>query len=309
MQYLDSQLLKTLIIPKRWSHKGKNGKMAIIGGSKLFHGASLFALKMASRVADMVHYISVPENQVLTEYLKRNLYAFIVVPRGKEDEYLSEDDAILIGPGMVRGSDLYTGTSESGQQTRETTLLYFRKFPKKQWIVDAGALQTLQSKDLLQLENPIITPHKQEFINLFSKLSEKDMDLVQKGDKDEKQWLELGKIVQAKAKLINGVIVLKGEVDIIADKDNLFFNKTGNAGMTKGGTGDVLAGLITALACINKPIVAATVGAYINGLTGDSLYQKVGPYFGGDDLANYVPEILWLQLQKSGRKDLNLSEK
>jgi len=62
--------------------------------------------------------------------------------------------------------------------------------------------------------------------------------------------------------------------------------------MTKGGTGDVLAGLIAGLACKNDLFLAASVGAYINGLAGDTLYKKVGPYFNASDLCEEIPMIM-----------------
>ena len=62
--------------------------------------------------------------------------------------------------------------------------------------------------------------------------------------------------------------------------------------MTKGGTGDVLAGLIAALACKNDPWLATIAGSYINKKAGDELYKTVGPYFNASDLANEIPEMM-----------------
>jgi NAD(P)H-hydrate epimerase len=62
--------------------------------------------------------------------------------------------------------------------------------------------------------------------------------------------------------------------------------------MTKGGTGDVLAGLIAALACKNDSFLATIAGSYINKKAGDSLYQKVGPFFNATDLANEIPVVI-----------------
>ncbi len=62
--------------------------------------------------------------------------------------------------------------------------------------------------------------------------------------------------------------------------------------MTKGGTGDVLAGLIAALACKNDLFLASQAGVYVNGLTGDELYKKVGPYFNASDLCDEIPKLM-----------------
>lgn len=284
---IDSTFLQSLNLPLKDSHKSQNGKLAIIGGSKLFHGASLWALKVASRIVDMVYYIAITENQELARHLKQNLYAFINVPPGKEKAELAGVDTILIGPGMVRGTVEEVGTGESGEQTRAITLDYLHSFSEKKWLVDAGALQAVTPAELMALPQVVITPHVGEFERVFQ-LGFKIQDLTL----EEKITL-----VEQKAKEINGVIVLKGPVDIIASPDQVILNQTGNEGMTKGGTGDVLAGLIAALMCTNDLFTAAAVGTYINGLAGDELYKKVGPYFNADDLADTVPKVLWQQIQ------------
>ena len=62
--------------------------------------------------------------------------------------------------------------------------------------------------------------------------------------------------------------------------------------MTKGGTGDVLAGLITALSCKNDLFLAAQAGAFVQGLAGDRLFSRVGPYFNASDLCDEIPKVL-----------------
>ena len=65
--------------------------------------------------------------------------------------------------------------------------------------------------------------------------------------------------------------------------------------MTKGGTGDVLAGIIGALAATNGNLTAALAGAYLNGLAGDTLFQKVGTFYNAEDLVGAVGEV-WKNL-------------
>jgi ADP-dependent NAD(P)H-hydrate dehydratase / NAD(P)H-hydrate epimerase len=286
MKYLDNHCLADLKEISKDSYKGRNGRLAIIGGSRLFHGASLWALRVASRVVDMVYYFSVVENVALTQYLKQNIYSFIAVPFGKEADYLAQADAVLIGPGMVRGSKEFTGTDESGEETYQKTTSLLAQFPDKKWIIDAGALQVLTPADVVKAQNLIITPHQGEFEKFFG-VSLKNMSLEEKAE-----------LVLQKAAQIKGVVVLKGEIDIIASQSKLVFNKTGNEGMTKGGTGDVLAGLVAALACTNDLFVASSCATYINGLAGDTLYQKYGPYFSADQLADQVLITLWQELQQ-----------
>ena len=308
MKVVTPEFVKTnLYRPPKDSHKGQNGKLTIVGGSKLFHGASLWALRVASRIVDMVYYASVPENLELVKDLSKEAYDFIAVPRGKEAEYLAESDAVLIGPGLVRGSKEYTGTGESGEETRELTLSLFQRFPEKKWIIDAGSLQVIEPEELKKLDQVLITPHRKELERLFGvNLSEDGKPKTE----NREQMAENGKrsrslnqsskisrqssVVSHIAQKYGCTIVLKGKTDIICASDGrCLINKAGNEGMTKGGTGDVLAGLIAALACKNDLFVAAAVGAYVNGLAGDELYQTVGPYFNASDLCVQVPKTLF----------------
>ena len=63
-------ILKQIYIPAGDSHKGQNGRLLVIGGSRLFHAASLWALEVASRIVDLVHYSSVEENNEIVQHLK-----------------------------------------------------------------------------------------------------------------------------------------------------------------------------------------------------------------------------------------------
>src|SRR3989344_7178903 len=122
--------LKSLYLQPSDSHKGQNGRLLIIGGSHLFHSASLWALKVASRIVDLVHYSSVPENNEIVQKLKEEFRDGIVVPRSEVETYIQEEDCILIGPGITRD-----------EETKELTNRLLKQFPTKQWVIDAGALQ------------------------------------------------------------------------------------------------------------------------------------------------------------------------
>lgn len=283
MEKITAEIVKKLYLPPKDSHKGQNGKLTIIGGSKLFHGASLWSLKIASRIVDMVFYSPVKENEILTQKLKSEIYDFICVPRNKVEDYIKQSDAVLIGPGLVRGTKSSTGTGESGRQTKKLTKKLLTKYPHKKWIIDAGSLQVLERGWLKKLSQVIITPHLKEFTDLF-KLNIEDIKKL-----DIKR---LGNLVKQKADEYNCIIVLKGPTDIICSPTNCLINQTGNEGMTKGGTGDVLAGLIAALACKNDLFLAACVGIFVNGLAGDELYKKMRCYFNASDLCDQIPYTL-----------------
>src|SRR5947209_19821753 len=102
MQEFDPSVLKQLYIPSPSSHKGENGKVLVIGGSHLFHAASLWALSIASKIVDMVFYSSVPENNEIVKQAKEEFRNGIVIRREHIDDYIQEADSILIGPGIPR---------------------------------------------------------------------------------------------------------------------------------------------------------------------------------------------------------------
>lgn len=245
--------LSGLTLPKSDSHKGQNGRLLVIGGSALFHAASLWALEVASRIVDLVHYSSVPENNMLVKSKFRN---GIVIPRSDIHAYIEEDDCVLIGPGMTRDA-----------QTKVLTDELLKQYPKKQWVIDAGALQMMDVA--LIPKNAILTPHHAEFAHVFGNAEVIDV-----------------------AKKYQCIVLLKGPKDIASDGKRSQIIEGGNEGMTKGGTGDVLAGLIAALACKNDPFLATRAGSYINKKAGDALYKTVGPFFNASDLAAQIPKTM-----------------
>lgn len=270
MQQFNSDILKQLYHPSKESHKGQNGKLTIIGGSKLFHGASLWALKVSSRIVDMVFYASIEENQKLAEELKGSVYDFIFIPKGKENQYIEESDAILIGSGLPRPA----GREKGDEDTKELTESLIQQFPKKKWVLDAGSLQTIDPNIFKHMNgNVLITPHHKEFQTLFGI----------EADEKSVQWA-------ADQYGIN--ILLKGEKDIVASTTKCVEVVGGSEGMTKGGTGDVLAGLTAALACKNDLFLAAQAASYINKKAGESLAKRVGVYFNASDLVDEIPHVM-----------------
>src|SRR3989338_8813397 len=86
--------LKSIHLPQPNSHKGQNGRILVIGGSTLFHSASLWAAEIASHFVDMVHYASTVENNEIFLSLKKKFRNGIVVPKKDISLYAKEDDAI-----------------------------------------------------------------------------------------------------------------------------------------------------------------------------------------------------------------------
>jgi len=293
--------LKKLYIPDKSSHKGMNGKLTIIGGSRLFHGASLWALKVASRIVDMVFYASTSENNQLTQKLKTQIFDFIAVPREEVEAYIEESDVILIGPGMIRaeGAEISNfkfqisnlnnilNLKNEGAQTYYLTQYLLQRYPNKKWVIDAGSLQMMEPVWLKWLNgNVIITPHRKEFERLFS-------DAFHSGGAPSGHPRSvLTALLKKKAEKYGCTILLKGPTDIICSPGKCKIVEGGNPGMTKGGTGDVLAGLVASLACKNDLFLAACAASFINKKAGEELAKKVGYYFNASDLADQIPKTL-----------------
>jgi len=273
------------------SHKGQNGKLLVIGGSKLFHAASLWAAEIASKIVDMVYYSSVPENNKIFLSLKEVFRNGIVVARSDLENYVDEADCVLMGPGMVRSEigskagkikslEELEKIKDEGKQTRVLTEYLLSKYPAKKWVLDAGALQMMEAEWLKGLNKAIVTPHKIEFVNLFG---------VKQGLGSLDEKLEA---VEKTAREYGCVVLLKGKEDVVSGRGETFIVEGGNSGMTKGGTGDVLAGLVAGLACKNDLLLSARIGSWVNKTAGERLYKKVGPYFNASDLLAEVTKVL-----------------
>lgn len=268
MKDFNPQDIKKLYVPKSNSHKGDNGKVMVIGGSKLFHAASLWSLEIASKIVDMVFYSSVVENNALVEKVKEQWRNGIVVPREKVSNYIEEADSILIGPGLPREE----GVEEGDDDTKELTEKLLKKYPQKRWVIDGGSLQVIDPS--LIPPHAILTPHHGEFQTLFG------------AEGTQATCMEM-------AKKYNCVILLKGPEDVVCSSSECIRVTGGNAGMTKGGTGDVLAGLTAALYSQNNdPFLVAVCSSYVNKKAGESLAQRVGLYFNSSDLVEEIPRVM-----------------
>lgn len=263
--------LTKLFKPQSNSNGEDNGQVTIIGGSKLFHGAPIFSLKVASRIVDMVFFGS-PEKSVgyVAEQLKSKLMSFIWSPWEEVENYIAKSDAVLIGPGFMRYSKESSDPmvcDEACKVTKDITKRLLLKFPDKRWVIDAGSLQVMDPKWIPQ--NAILTPNKKEYKLLFGELDPKEA-----------------------AKKYRCILVLKGPVTTIYSPSETVEVKGGNAGLTKGGTGDTQAGLTVALLAKNDPMLAACAASYLIKATADELQKTKGIYYNADDLADKIPEVL-----------------
>jgi hydroxyethylthiazole kinase-like uncharacterized protein yjeF len=259
-QKILAKYVKQLNLPASNSRKGQNGNLLVIGGSELFHAACKWSLDIASKIVDMVYFSSTEENNQLIRAVKGQFWNGIVIPRKDMETYIDNVDCILIGPGMDRSK---------ATEDLSNTLLH--KYPQNKWVIDAGALQMIDPA--LLGKTHIITPHLKELERLESKGFSKDKFL--------------------------GTLLVKGKVDILSSPQFADLEISGgNPGMTKGGTGDVLAGLIAALYCTNDETTATVIGSYINKKAGEKLAEKVGPFFNASDLVDTIPTVLWDVIKK-----------
>lgn len=278
MKEFKEKELNGLNCPKSDSGKGDNGRVTVIGGSKLFHGAPILALKTASRIVDMVFFAS-PDPSVgkVAERLRSQLSSFIWVPWDEIEDYLAKSEAVLIGPGLMRchrdnkECQRQKICDDEGQKTKMLTEKLLRQFANKQWVIDAGALQTIAAESIPA--KAILTPNKKELGMLFGEEGKEENlpSLTQKYD---------------------CIIAFKAPEMIVASPEEAVTVSGGNAGLTKGGTGDVLAGLTVALAAKNPPFLAACSASWITKKAADELYQKVGFTYNADDLAEEIPKVL-----------------
>jgi hydroxyethylthiazole kinase-like uncharacterized protein yjeF len=254
--YCSSSDWLAMKIPAKNSRKGDNGKLLIISGNEKYHGSAVLALLAATRFCDLVYFHSTAENaKIAKSFLYKVKSSTPCVICGKDNEmerHIAVADAILIGPGIGRESKAKKGVLAAIGS-------------KKPVVLDADALHLIKPKQLHA--KCLITPHEGEFRALFGCT---------------------GTIANVKrmAKKYNCVILKKGQVDVIASSTNIKLNCVHNAGMTKGGTGDVLAGLAAALLSSGNPLFqSACASAYLNGYAGNLLIGRFRYHFDAHDLA------------------------
>lgn len=248
--------------PKPGSHKGHNGVILIVGGGKTYHGAPILAALAARRFCDLVYFSSTDENSAIIRKMKIATPSAICVPKSKFRFALNHADCILIGNGM----DL-----DAGARRQVVAIL---KTGKK-CILDAAALRMLPLR--LLHEKAILTPHALEFKVAFGiPANEKNAALA--------------------SKKYGCTILLKGKQDIIASGGKIVKIPGGNAGMTKGGTGDALAGLLCAIyshpSC-HSPLRAACTASFLNKRAGEMLYRILKWNFSAEDLAEELAFAAW----------------
>ena len=269
---------------ERDSHKGDYGKLLIVAGSEGYTGAPVFAAQGALRSGAGLVYLGVPRD--VYPMVATRCSSAMPFPLLDDPEQLVERarscDVVLAGPGM--------GRSPQAQQ------LVFRLIEEVEGplVLDADGLNALEGQtQRLRTRTglTVLTPHDGEFARLAG------------------CSLPLNDRVEQAAELAQDtgcVVVLKGHETLTVDpQGRVWRNTTGNPGMAKGGSGDILAGMIASLlgqkqltGCVSCPGELVAWAVYLHGAAGDAAASRFGEYgMLPDDTLAAVAGVLQTHIQ------------
>ena len=262
------------VLPKRKfdGHKGDFGKVLVAGGTIGYTGAPYLTASAAVRSGCGLVFMGVPESIWAVEAAKcvsampfplpektdiMTKRSTLVVPKALTmlEEKLAGCDVLALGPGMGREA-----------QTEQLVLDLLRR-TEKPVVLDADGINALEKHmdvlDARRGRTTILTPHDGEFIRIGGDFS-------------------AGRIEAAKsfARAHGCILVLKGHRTITATPEgNVLINTTGNSGLAKGGSGDVLTGIIASLLAQGATAVqAAALGVWMHGRAGDLAARRLTEY-------------------------------
>lgn len=277
MQLNHEQVLSILPDRAADAHKGDFGKILLLCGSKGYTGAAYLAAMGALRSGAGLVFLGVPESIYAIEAIKLNEAIVFSLP--EEDGKLSADavpailerlpkmDAVLIGPGLGQSNGVLQVVKAILEQADCPVVL------------DADGINLIAAhKDIVRGRTAptILTPHAGEFGRLGGNPEERTV------------------AAEAMAKDLGCILLLKGHHTVITDGGTTYINTTGNPGMAVGGSGDMLAGIITALQGQGiAPLEAAACGAWLHGAAGDICAAEIGQYgMLPTDMLNVLPRLL-----------------
>ena len=272
----DARNLLPLRDPK--GHKGTFGRVLLLCGSRGYTGAASLAAMGALRSGTGLVYLGVPESIYAIEAVKLQEPVIFPLPDagGRLDfsavpEILSRLPgirAVLVGCGL--------GQSEGTRAVVEAVL----QQASCPVVLDADGINCIcRHKDILRRRAAptVLTPHDGEFLRLGGDLSASRLEAAAQMSRD-----------------LNAILLLKGHRTLITDGTVCFRNTTGNSGLAKGGSGDILAGLITGLLGQGMTALeAAACGAYFHGAAGDICARELSPYgMIPSDLFSVLPRLI-----------------
>jgi len=262
------------------AHKGHFGRLLVIGGSEIYSGAPALVALAALRAGVDLAYVAAPERtaydiaamspNLITLKLEGDHLSLGNLPIIKN--YLRLSTAVVAGPGL--------GLHKETKEAVEELLRLMEKDGKVPALLDADGLKAFAEFKRKVGFPLVLTPHAGEYQLLTGK------DLPQSLE-------ECALEVKKTAEELGAVVLLKGHVDLISDGERVKFNFTGNPGMTVGGTGDVLSGIVGALLAQGaNPFEASVAGAFINGAAGDFVQSEKGFHMVPTDLLKWIPRVM-----------------
>lgn len=286
MNEVNQKILKNIYKERpKDSKKYDFGLLIVIGGSDFYSGSpALSAMAAFKSGVDMVRIIAPKRAADIIASFSPNMATCPLEGKWLEKKHLSTlleitesvkevargNTAVVIGGGMGRS-----------EETKEAILEYLSQISVPV-VIDADAIHAVGKDPKIICGKPfLITPHTYEFFVLTKRE-------VYKLPEEEKI-----KAVQEEAARLKTTILLKGPTDIISDGKETALNKTGTPYLTKGGTGDSLAGICGALLARGiDSFTAAQAAAYINGKAGEIATQKLKEGLLATDLIEAIPEVL-----------------
>jgi len=284
------------IIPKTrepQSHKGDFGRLLIIGGSETFSGAPTLVALAALRTGVDLAYVAAPER---TAYAISSFSPDLITIKLSGEHFASQNvgqlkgmiakaTAVVAGPGLGTHKDSFIAVEE---------LLKVLEEFRKPTLLDADALKAFGAIRRKVGFPLVITPHSGEFETVA-------------GRKPSTELRARVEDVKSLAKETGSVVLLKGHVDIVSDGERVKLNFTGNPGMTVGGTGDVLSGIVGGFMAQGvEKFEAAVAGAFINGAAGDFVYRDKGFHMTPTDLIEYIPRVI---MNPMSHRDVKIHER
>jgi NAD(P)H-hydrate epimerase len=270
--------IKKFIPPrKQTSRKGDNGKVLVVGGSYMYHGAPILASLAALRSGTDLVYTCVPK--IITTSVRAASPNLIVIPmvdakltRGAANKLLgqtpSDLDSATIGMGLSIPDEEALKLLVKSLSSQDVRIS-----------LDASALVSYILPYLPQ-KNIVLTPHAGEFKRMSGIMPPSSIK-------------ERTAMVEKFAKEHSVTILLKGSTDVISNGNQTFVNPKNLAAMTVGGTGDVLSGLVAGLLARNRnPLESAVAASYINGMAGKMAQKKNGLHIVATDLIDNIPAVM-----------------